>query len=249
MTRVEGFAAIPNWMIRDESISLYAVAVYAALASHTGPGGIHPSWATLAKESRCSRRSVASALNELEGLGVVERVRRTSKQGRASTGYTLHPNGHLAADETREEVSAPDAPTPLVSAPGARGKCTTQQVVPYIEEEPIKKNLSIVSPSSNEMFEAAWKHWPRKENKKKAREKFARLKNQVEVAAAIVEHGDAHAKYSGVYVPHLISWLNGSRWEEAAPGPRGAKVSTVEHGRSVDEILAARESEMQAVGR
>lgn len=147
MSKAEGFAAVPNWMIRDESVTLYAVSVYAALASHSGPGGIHPSQSTLAREARCSERKVRDALVELVALGVVSRVRRKNSRGRAPSGYALHPNGQLLADEEAEEVAAHGAGTSEVPAPqdevaahGAGGSGTSVQPVPLIEEEPFKKN-------------------------------------------------------------------------------------------------------------
>lgn len=72
-------------------------------------------------------------------------------------------------------------------------------------------------------FEEAWKHWPRKESKKKAVDKFLRIASQakrLEVASAIVLHGDAHRLHSGDFTPHLITWLNGERWNDPLPGPR-----------------------------
>lgn len=104
MSRPEGFAAVPNWMIREKQVPRNAVLVYASLASRSGLGGIHPSQATIAEESGLSERTVRSMLGELEALGVVQRVRRSTaargKSTRLPDGYTLHPNGSgkLAAD-------------------------------------------------------------------------------------------------------------------------------------------------------
>lgn len=128
----EGFAAVPNWMVRESELSVYALTVYLALASHSGRGGIWPSYEVLAKEARCSERKVSEALRELQGLGVVEVVRRKSSAGRASNGYVLKPNGRVSAVA---EVPAPRADT-------GGGSGTTCGLVPAPraeEEEPIKK--------------------------------------------------------------------------------------------------------------
>lgn len=99
MSKAEGFAAVPNWMIREKRVPRNAVLVYASLASRSGLGGIHPSQATIAEESGLSERTVRSMLGELEQLGVVQRVRRTTGQrgkgNRLPDGYTLHPNGSM----------------------------------------------------------------------------------------------------------------------------------------------------------
>lgn len=248
----EGFAAVPNWIVRDESISLYAVAVYMALASHTGPGGIHPSQATIAREARCSERSVRSALVELEALGVVERVRRKDGRGRATNGYVLHPHGRLSeGEESLGSVAASGAGTSEVAAHGAGGSGTRQQVAPYIEEEPTKKNLSIVSPL--EAFADFWSVYPRKVGKQAAAAKFEQLAKKVDVAV-IVAGARRFAADPNLpepqFIPHPLTWLNQGRWEDEPLPPRAGVVrsSTVEHGRDVDALLAEREGARRAEG-
>ena len=126
MTRSEGFAAVPTWMIRDTEVSVYALNVYAALASRAGLYEIHPSQAALAREARCSDRQVRRALVELEELGVVERVRRTSTRGRATNAYTLHPNGRRKVPDSQSATSeVPD------SQSGGSG--LSEQTTPLIE--------------------------------------------------------------------------------------------------------------------
>ncbi|UOW00893.1 helix-turn-helix domain-containing protein [Agrococcus sp. SCSIO52902] len=182
----EGFAAIPNWMFRDESISLYALTVYGALASHSGPGGIHPSQRTLAAEARCSDRQVRRALVELEELGVVERVMRKNSRGRATTGYTLHPNGRLRADEESSEVpdsqsgtapGVPDSQSGGSGLPvrgfrtGATNHTPCRRRTP--EEEPLKKNPY----SPHDDFELFWSIYPRRAGKQAALAAFVKALN------------------------------------------------------------------------
>ncbi len=136
----EGFAAIPNWMIRDSKVSRRAIVVYGALASRSGRGGIFPSQQQIAEDARCDERTVRRALNELEELGVVERVRRTSSKGyRQSDGYVLHPNGRSDSedDDLRSDVSARDE-SYRTDESGPTGQ--NAQPVPLIEEEPLKKS-------------------------------------------------------------------------------------------------------------
>lgn len=87
----EGYAAIPSWILRDDSISAQAVLVYASLASRAGFESIHPGQKIIAAEARCSERRVRDAIKELEERGLVERVERRFRSGqRASDGYVLH---------------------------------------------------------------------------------------------------------------------------------------------------------------
>ena len=161
-----GFAAVPNWMIRDTSISPYAIAVYAALASHSGRGGIHPSHETLAAEARCSVRKVQDALDELRALGVIASLRRNGRGGRTSNSYTLHPNG--------AEVPAHGAVTslsPTARDDGSNGTTCRQVTAPRaeeeepVEEEPEKKSARTRATALPAKFviTAEMRQWAREE--------------------------------------------------------------------------------------
>lgn len=123
----EGFAAVPNWLIRESALTIYELAVYAALASHSGRGGIRPSIPTLAREARCSERKVQDSLKVLEAAGIVVIERRRAPSGAwLPSSYRLLPNGGTGG--------AQDAP-PVVHDErqgGARGAG---------EEEPTKKSV------------------------------------------------------------------------------------------------------------
>lgn len=83
-------------MLRDKTVSRRACLVYASLSSRSGLGAIFPSQSTIAEEAGVSERTARSALQELEMLGVVERIARRGKEGRATSrtnAYVLHPNG------------------------------------------------------------------------------------------------------------------------------------------------------------
>jgi hypothetical protein len=231
-----GFAAVPNWMIRDTTISTYAIAVYAALASHSGRGGIHPSHDTLANEARCSERTVRSALDELRALGVVESRRRTARAGRASNSYTLHPNGR--------EVPAPHAATSVeVPAADDRGSGTTCRQVPAprageeepLEEEPVKKSpLPPAGVSRDEVavsgagsFESFYAAYPRHVGRAAAERAFAKAV-KVATAEAIIAGAKRFAadpnlppKEEAQFIPHPASWLNAGRWDDDPLPPRG----------------------------
>lgn len=206
----EGFAAIPNWMIRDANVSRRAIVVYGALASRAGRGGIYPSQAQIAEDARCDERTVRRALKELEDLGVLERVRRVSSMGyRQSDGYVLHPNGRPGSDEEsmRSEVSArDDAYRTLVSAPTGQNA----QVTPLIEEEPLKKN-------PEDAFEEFWSVYPRHVAKAAARTKF-KVALKSASAETIIDGARRFASDPNLpemqFVPHPTTWLNQGRWDD-----------------------------------
>lgn len=150
MNRAEGFAAVPNWMIREKRVPRNAVLVYASLASRSGLGGIHPSQATLAEESGLSERTVRNMLGELERLGVVLRIRRTTgkrgKGNRLPDGYTLHPNG--PADLPADVAGSNLQPESDVVPTGNEDASNRQDAATHssIEVEPVEVEPDEVAP-------------------------------------------------------------------------------------------------------
>lgn len=207
----EGFAAVPNWIIRDPSISRGAVQVYMALASRSGPGGIFPSQSILASELECSERSVRRWLAELEQRGLVTRhSRRASTKGKStklSDVYTLHPNGPVRQELEDTSVRLlPKLPATPVQASGH-----SLQVTPLIEEEPSKKN------PESDLFDVFWSVYPRREAKIAARKAFAKAVKSAG-AEAVIAGARRYAADPNLpekkYVPHPASWLNDGRWDD-----------------------------------
>lgn len=215
----EGFAAVPNWMVRDATISGPAIAVYTALASHAGKGGIFPAQDVLAAEARLGERRTRDALKELEALGVIERVRRSSRGGRSSDAYLLHPNGP-------DQQPALDAGSGQQPAPGAAATGTSQLDVPLIEEEPLKKKRA------SEYFVEFWDVYPRKVARAKAEQVFVRLARKVDLAV-VVDGARRFASDPNLpepqFIPHPTSWLNAGRWDDEPLPPReGARRGPVD---------------------
>ena len=79
-----------------------------------------------------------------------------------------------------------------------------------------KKSKSVLM--SEKDFEIFWKEYPKKANKKKARERFLKLKS--ELLPVILEAlkkqkaSPAWQENSGQFIPHPATWLNGERWED-----------------------------------
>lgn len=133
MSRVEGFAAVPTWMIRDKSIPRSALLVYASLSSRSGLGAIFPSQASIAEEAGLSERTVRTMLGHLESIGVIERARRkTTGLKRVTDAYMLRPNGRidLAATSAGRSYLPADLPANEGVSTG-----NEQQTTPSIEVE------------------------------------------------------------------------------------------------------------------
>lgn len=214
MSKVEGFAAVPNWMVRDENVPGRDVLVYASLASRSGLGGIYPSQQTIAKETQLSERTVRTALRELEELGVIQRVtRRATKRGRSTgltTMYTLTPNGNLA-DEEEPAIIAGRSEGPATEEEGT-GK--SEQVALLIEVEPVE-----VEPLA---FDDFWAVWPKKNSKRDAERAWAKAVKSVDpavIVAAARAYAESPHRPSLQFVPYGASWLNGERWADPLPEP------------------------------
>lgn len=234
----EGFAAIPNWMIRDQRFSRRAILVYASLASRSGPGGIFPSQKTIATEMGISERTVRSALAELEELGVIERVRRHSgsrgKATRLPDGYVLLPNG-----KQPEEVAGCNGkqPATMDEATGNQAHAT-----PYIEEEPVEEEPVLRASA----FDTFWSIYPRRAGKKEAEKAFVKaLKagtSAEDVLAGARRFRDDPNLPEQRFIPHPSTWLNQGRWEDdPLPIRGGARPTAFEAGLSLVERAAARE--------
>lgn len=143
MSRAEGFAAIPNWMIRDRSVPRNAILVYASLSSRAGLGAIFPSQATIAEESGLSERTVRTMLGHLEERGVVIRERRkVAGSKRATDAYTLHPNGRpgLPAESAGSSDQPADLPATEAASTG-----NEPQATPSIEVDREEVAIGILS--------------------------------------------------------------------------------------------------------
>jgi hypothetical protein len=224
---------MPHWLLRNLDISLYAVMVYAALASHSdATGSCFPSQTTLAEEARCSERKVREALIELRDRKIVTWISRNNRSGRQNNVYQIAIYDLMsppAPDDQQQSPPAPDdKPTgtsrPYPPAPGAG------------EVEPVNKNqreedkntLELDVPelhiSVKDLFEKAWSHWPKRTERKRAFDKFrlaARLRAPDILTADIIRFGDAYlATTDTQFVPALGVWLNGERWDDALPTGR-----------------------------
>lgn len=117
----------------------------------------------------------------------------------------------------------------------AEGNSTAVHKVKVKVNEKVKKDNSHVHEREEDdaRFEKFWAAYPRKENKKKARETFARLNVDdalLETMLGAIEkwkRSDQWTEDGGRYIPHPTSWMNGKRWEDEAPTARQDPKPTV----------------------
>ena len=86
----------------------------------------------------------------------------------------------------------------------------------------ITSNEVIDTSRIKDAFERAWKHWPKKVEKKLASERFARAAKKFDDVEVLVDHvarfGDAYAATTDKrYVPGLGVWIGHERWTDELP--------------------------------
>lgn len=238
MSRSEGFAAVPTWMIRDAKVSVYAITVYAALSSRAGLREIIPGRELLAQEARCSVRQVARALSELEELGVVERVRRKGAAGRAPNGYTLHPNGRTTVEDSQSRTSEVEDSHDRGRGLGEQGLRTESAMDSSYRgrDSEVEREEVDSAPS----FDVFWTIWPRKDAKKAAQAAWSKAIKRAsaeQIIFAAANYAQSPHRPEKQYVPHAATWLNGDRWDDPLPEARGP-LSPIDMGRAAAELLA-----------
>lgn len=94
----------------------------------------------------------------------------------------------------------------------------------------VEGSVVVASPeATEEQFQNAYNHWPKKTERAKALAKFKRLaatRGTATLTADIIRFGDAYARTTEKqFVPALVVWLNGERWEDELPGTGVRKVN------------------------
>ena len=100
-----------------------------------------------------------------------------------------------------------------------------QKCEPTINKNVKDNNISINNTSINKEnytkeFENFWKHYPKKVDKKKAKEKFIKLKPDEKLVELIIKQLERlkdtndWKKENGKYIPNPSTWLHNKRWED-----------------------------------
>lgn len=199
-----GFAAVPNWIVREPEISAHEKLVYLVLSSHIGDQGTwFMSHAQIAEEAGISAASVKRALFALRDRGVVSWVGRADPLTGAQLGnsyrITVHPLGQG------------DLPP---SSQGATPPLSVSDQKKNPEEE---TKDSPPTPSDDNGFAAIWQAWPNKSGRKPALAKWMRLsvRQRAEILPKLVAHANAFRLHRAPqYIPMLSTFLNQERWDD-----------------------------------
>ena len=240
----EGFAAVPTWMIRDERVTGRAILVYAALASRAGLRANIPSQETLGREARCTGKPLRAALRELEELGVVERVRRTTKRGhRQADGYRLM-SRPLEEDETLTGEAPEWDAAYRESEPEPNGNPGTSVLLIEVDSSEVDTCANAHAQSAHS-FDEWWQIYPLKKDKGRARTAYkAALKKataETLLSAAAAYRDDPNRVQA--FTKYPASWLNAEAWENGALPQRAGAVGGTAVERMVQRMRDSQQGE------
>ncbi|MEA4920896.1 MAG: helix-turn-helix domain-containing protein [Clostridiaceae bacterium] len=105
------FTIVDSAVLMNEGLSVYDKAVYCILCSYASntDKSCYPSYKTIARKARCSRRKVISVISHLEELGLVEKQEQFNTVGdNTSNLYIIK----TSADARKTLPGAPHTPPP-----------------------------------------------------------------------------------------------------------------------------------------
>jgi hypothetical protein len=95
--------------------------------------------------------------------------------------------------------------------------------------DPTRPSIDKNSSRIDDAFESAWQSWPKKVEKKKSLAKFRLIVKTMpvdELTAHIKRFGTAYRDTTDrQYVPSLVAWLNGERWNDEPPAASTATIN------------------------
>lgn len=232
---------LPAFVLKEQNISLGAKVLYSLLCNYAfDKDHCWPSQTLLARELGHSVSSVKNWLAELKRARLIA-VRRCAY--RSSVYVLLRPQSLLAASATsrtgREEL--PHNSQNLATYEPKSGYLNNKKKkrntsIPPLPPTSAKASCAAHASrtksrgggdflSANAVFERLWQAYPRKEAKELARATWHRLWRYRQLPALDVllaaldrfRASVAWLKEHGRFIPQLVNWLKGQRWQDAVP--------------------------------
>lgn len=241
-----GWSSVPNWVIRSSKLHGSEKLLYIALLNRANAKGeCWPSLATLTKEVGVSNRTIIRKLDDLESKGLIKKTRRAKDAvGQISNLYKVFafntaPPCDILSPPSDNEHQAPGA----ICHPPSDNE--HHEVLPS-EVLPIRSTTQSNARDIEALFDHAYSRWPKKDKRKESLAKFQRAcktRDPNELVADIIRFGDAYAATTEVqYVPALVVWLNGERWTDALPQPRGRNTQQVTRADEAHDFISRLEA-------
>lgn len=207
-----------------------------------------PGQERLAAMTGMTARSVRNCLVELDGSGLLTRLRRSRDDGtRTSDRYVLNVGADLPENSAtgKSEQDNRKTTTGLPEPVSAH----SNQLDNQLEEPPVLHAYA-------DDFEDAWKHWPRKNDKARAHKVWLSLakshpRDMAAIKAAVMAHGDQHTRIGTPqqYVPYLKTWLSGQLWNDPLPQARTSQQKQPAFKKALDVVAYFAEEEQREQDR
>lgn len=224
----EPFTMLPTWVLREGLLTPIELSVYMVLLSHRDEhtGRAWPSFDTIARQARISRRTAIRAVRDLEARKIIRVTKRSKSSGDNDSNLYIVARFPRAASSSGVTESLPSAPLSPPSDTESPGGSDSQSP----KEEPLS---TTTTEEESAFFANAWKYWPRKEKRLDAVAAFpeaaAKYGSAEGLQLEIIRHGSAYAATTErPFVPQLAGWLAAERWTDDLPTAPSKKLTPFE---------------------
>lgn len=225
-----------------------AVCVYLAILTHANRKAgntAYPSTSTIAREANVSRRTVVSAVQELQQAGILTVTPRfDDKNGQTSSLYRLHRIAAPCADSAHPPVQDLHTPYANNDTTPVQNLHTNQKNYEPEEEGP-EENPHEAS------FVRFWEVWPKKVDKEDAYTVWMRLKPSASLVDTIIRAVEEQTANNWIdtpkrFMPGPAKWLRGKKWNDEiiapeADKPAAGKPAPASGHKSANEIARFRQ--------
>lgn len=202
------FITVQGWMVNELGLKGNSLLIYAIIFgfSQDGEGAYSGSQQYLADWTNTTKRNVINILNKLVDDGFL------LKEENEVNGVKFYKYKALS------QISPGVKKFPEGVKNFHRG---SEKISPNNIDNNIDKNIDIYNSANfdkNDAFERFWSLYPRKTNKKKAKDAFIRkCTDEImfqKMLSALVDQKQTDQWQNPKFIPHASTWLNGERWND-----------------------------------
>jgi len=208
-----------NYLLELEIKSNSKLVCYILLHHHNNKtGDCYPSQDTISKQSNLCRNSVASAIKELQGAGIITVKKMRPKGSKFTVNYYIFSFQCSPNEQSNEQSNE------------CSNECSNERSPD--EHKPIEpiEPKKVIEKYTKE-FLTFWELFPRKVAKAEAEKVFARkMKLGAEFEAIIIGVKNYIEKCRGQdkkFIAHAATWLNQERWNDEIEKPRERKAYNI----------------------
>lgn len=208
MVNNNNFITIQGWMVNKLGLKGNSLLIYAIIYgfSQDGEGSYNGSQQYLADWTNTTKRNVINILNKLVDDGFL------LKEENEINGVKFYKYKALS------QISPGVKNFPKGVKNFHRG---SEKISPNNIDNNINNNIDNIYSADfdkNDAFERFWSAYPRKTNKKKAKDAFIKkCTDEImfqKMLSALVDQKGSEQWQNPKFIPHASTWLNGERWND-----------------------------------